>query len=231
MECEPLPPLVTLSDDSADEGHGRPPIRKRKAQHLGLEPEVHLRATLGKRCTCKNACMDKFAGKTAFQELLVSRKTWRELHKLDQDSVVPGLIDNYFQRNFFYDQPKAFKMMRLRLIFPRFSTSHQRFVYYTVNLINCVQINCRWSVLWSVAQVFQSMRDRKIAKEKGWKMLGKPVCLKAWKRLQGIGCLPFLQEGFHKGPLNFGWYYCVLFFFMLISIANLFDEVPGDSIG
>lgn len=90
MESEQLPAVVTLSDDSADEGPR--PSRKRKADHVSLGPEVHLRATLGKRCSCKNACMDKFAGKMSFQSLLDFRKTWRELHKLDQDSVVPCLI-------------------------------------------------------------------------------------------------------------------------------------------
>lgn len=206
MESEQLPAVVTLSDDSADEGHERP-NRKRKADHLSLGPEVHLRATLGKRCSCKNACMDKFAGKMAFQSLLVFRKTWRELHKLDQDSVVPGLIYASLPARFFGIYHKMM-MLLFCLIFPRFSIINSD---YRLLTCACLSLTDRLSVLQSGAQVFQSMRDRNIAQQKGWKLLGKPVCLKAWKRLHGIGCLPFLKEGFHKGPFSLGWCYCVLF--------------------
>lgn len=193
MESEQLPAVVTLSDDSADEGHERP-NRKRKADHLSLGPEVHLRATLGKRCSCKNACMDKFAGKMAFQSLLVFRKTWRELHKLDQDFVVPGLIYASLPARFFGIYHKMM-MLLFCLIFPRFSIINSD---YRLLTCACLSLTDRLSVLQSVAQVFQSMRDRNIAQQKGWKTAGQTSLFEGVETTSRNRLLAFFERRFSQ---------------------------------
>ena len=85
-----LPPIVTLSDSSSDgENSGKRGLKRKAAV---LDDEQSLRISLGRRCSCKQGCMDKFAAKGTYQQLLAMRKNWRQLHKLDQDQVVAGLI-------------------------------------------------------------------------------------------------------------------------------------------
>lgn len=84
-----LPPIVTLTDSDGDDSAGPSKTVKRKV--AVLDEEQRLRISLGKRCACKRRCMDKFAPKGVFEELLKFRQHWRQLHKLDQDQVVTGL--------------------------------------------------------------------------------------------------------------------------------------------
>ena len=96
VDASALPPIVTVSDSSSSDGEnsGKRGLKRKAA---ALDDEQSLRVSLGRRCVCKRSCMDKFAPKGAFQELLAMRRNWRQLHKLDQDEVVACLIFGFDQ--------------------------------------------------------------------------------------------------------------------------------------
>ena len=62
-------------------------VRKKRPQVNDL---VQIQVMLSKiSAKCKSGCRDHFRRKEALQRLVSFRKEWAELHKLDQDNVVP----------------------------------------------------------------------------------------------------------------------------------------------
>ena len=53
--------------------------------------EKNIRATLGKKCSCKRKCLAQFTDIQSFGALVDFRKTFVGMHKLDQDQVVSHL--------------------------------------------------------------------------------------------------------------------------------------------
>ena len=66
----------------------------RKKRPDAADPLV-LQKMLAKPCDkkCKRDCRSRFRQHAAFQELLKFRQSWKGLHKLDQDTVVPSQAD------------------------------------------------------------------------------------------------------------------------------------------
>lgn len=99
--CSTLPGVETLSPDDPDPADCPPDVWRRKQSKRAreessksfkerLSSELHLRALLGKKCTnCKHQCCMKFCDNHRFNQFLAFREEWCELHKLDQDPVVP----------------------------------------------------------------------------------------------------------------------------------------------
>lgn len=95
-------PVDDLSEDSSSHEEdlrelGIPRKRKRKADGPSpserLVSEVHIKAMLSKQCkTCKKACLSGFSSRKhgIFQQLVEFRQKWADMHKLDQDKVVPS---------------------------------------------------------------------------------------------------------------------------------------------
>lgn len=62
-----------------------------------LSSASFVKGVIGKKCfSCRYHCMDKFSAPQDFTALLQFRKSWAELHKLDQDRVVSGSGNNRF---------------------------------------------------------------------------------------------------------------------------------------
>ncbi len=97
---------VTVNSSSSSSGDGskkeskrnaeKPNVRKRHlkrkralphAKSQQLTEEAHIRATIGKKCHCKQKCMAQFLSHPAFDELVNFRKVFQAMHKLDQDQV------------------------------------------------------------------------------------------------------------------------------------------------
>lgn len=54
--------------------------------------EERIRCMLGNpKCHCKRKCLNQFVDDDAFQGLKQFRVEWADMHKLDQDTVAPGL--------------------------------------------------------------------------------------------------------------------------------------------
>ena len=103
MPGEPkLAPVTQLSD--SEESHDDPceladelPKRRRQRRKAGPSLKDRLlnadfcRNLLQKRCggSCKRNCLAQFLKKHVFEQVLDFRKFWRDLHKLDQDRIVP----------------------------------------------------------------------------------------------------------------------------------------------
>lgn len=91
-----------LSDDSSSHEEdmrelGLPTKRKRKADGPSpgerLVSELHIKAMLSKQCkSCKRSCLSRFSTRKRgmFQQLVEFRQKWADMHKLDQDKVVPS---------------------------------------------------------------------------------------------------------------------------------------------
>ena len=92
---------LSESEDEEDIVPEPKPKRRRKKKVVEEEnprqkevkEETALRALVGSRCKCKRRnCLREFEAADAFQSLLAYRKTYHELHKLDQDSFVSSLM-------------------------------------------------------------------------------------------------------------------------------------------
>ncbi|CAK9038742.1 unnamed protein product [Durusdinium trenchii] len=93
-----IPPVTTLSDSSEEvapppaPAHG---IKRKRDKGDGSKKKpssddvVRIQCMLGKKGHCKKNCKHHFRGKQGFEELRQFRREWSQLHKTDQDEVVP----------------------------------------------------------------------------------------------------------------------------------------------
>ncbi len=78
--------------NSKRKGPSCPPIQKRQPVSDTVQIQIMLSKNSAK---CKAGCRDKFRSKTALQELIAFRKEWADLHKTDQDNLVPQFNTAY----------------------------------------------------------------------------------------------------------------------------------------
>lgn len=103
MEHEPqIAPVTTLSSSSSEDPAPLPePKRGKKRKHPNrsndrrkkpaIDDVVGIQAVLCKASACKSNCKEQFRGKLGQENLLQFRSEWKQLHKVDQDEVVPAL--------------------------------------------------------------------------------------------------------------------------------------------
>ena len=96
VDPAPLSPVVGPSDEECDSdldldatlADGAKRVGPKKGKVAALDDPIHLRAVLGKRCSCKKRdCFGQFSGTKAFAEFQQYRADFKSLHKLDQDRV------------------------------------------------------------------------------------------------------------------------------------------------
>ena len=166
-------------------------LRVRRASSGNLDDPTVLRATLGKPCGCKirGGCFTQFQRHSDFEELRRFREELRSLHKLDQDRV---------------DTQHEQCVFSLSISHHQFSTNRHCFVGYS--LVTAMSVFMIISVRG--AQVHDQLRQQLSSDESAWTFLGKPVCLKAWENLVGIGHCSLC-------PVNFLWEFSWIFWHWL----------------
>ena len=177
LDPAPLSPVVGPSDEERDSdldldaalGDNAKGVPVKKGKVPALDDPTHLRAVLGKRCSCKQRdCFGQFSGPKEFAEFLKYRVDFKSLHKLDQDRV---------------DTCQKLKVESVQL--PKQIT--QRNIEYWMLLVDrfferkCCVLNASIQ-----NKVFENIRTQ-LESDSSWTFLGREVCLKTWKNLSGIG--------------------------------------------
>ena len=100
-DCIGAVELLTESSETNDvlpsaSSRKRAAKRKRSAPRKkrdDLADPVALRRLLSKKChqKCRRGCFTFFQDREPFQKLQTFPKEWKDLHKLDQDQIAPGL--------------------------------------------------------------------------------------------------------------------------------------------
>ena len=169
------------------------PIAKRSAKRKrSQEPKrpiydsERIRCMLGNpKCHCKRKCLNQFVDTDAFRDLQQFRAEWADMHKLDQDTVEPGLQPVRFAFN---SSPFSLKFCR----FLKFCVSPHT-VHRGSGLGNLT--------ITSLMQAFHRIRDHVKAQQAAdgaaarpktnWQFLRRSVCIASWKKLHVLGTLAF----------------------------------------